>query len=276
MTGLTVTLVRESVHQYLSWSSRTGVGLPRAARSGRRPSGRPWRQVGVEDDLARGGQASPARAAGCRLGQQVEGGLGAGEVTERLARRASRDSVGAEGLLAPRRRGRGRGRGRGRRRGRARPRTAWCRRSGRPRRASVAWRGRRGAAVLGIGWPGRRARSNAEGLRDEPVELRGTDPARRRRRAGRRPTRRLRRQGGCGVDGGLGDEPGPPRRDGTGLDLRPQPREAVAQLEGVADELLRRRRRDPEDGAELGDAELRDQRRTLAGDGLLVLTPGHA
>ena len=49
--------------------------------------------------------------------------------------------------------------------------------------------------------------------------------------------------------------------------------QAVAQLEGVADELLRRRGRDAEDAAELGDAELRHQRRTLAGDGLLVLAP---
>ena len=32
--------------------------------------------------------------------------------------------------------------------------------------------------------------------------------------------------------------------------------------------------RDPEDGAELGDAELRDQRATLTGDGFLVLAPG--
>ena len=56
------------------------------------------------------------------------------------------------------------------------------------------------------------------------------------------------------------------------MDLCPQAGEAVAQLEGVADELLRRRGRDPEDGAELGDAELRNQRTTLAGDGFLVLT----
>ena len=31
-------------------------------------------------------------------------------------------------------------------------------------------------------------------------------------------------------------------------------------------------RGDPEDGAELGDAELRDQRTPVTGDGLLVLT----
>ena len=79
-------------------------------------------------------------------------------------------------------------------------------------------------------------------------------------------------QRGGGVDGDLRDRARPPRRDPAGVDLRPQPREPVAQLEGVADELLRRGRRDPEDGAELGEAELRHQRRTLTGDGLLVLT----
>ena len=65
------------------------------------------------------------------------------------------------------------------------------------------------------------------------------------------------------------------RQAGTraGVDLGPEAWEAVAELEGVADELLRRQRRDPEDGAELGDAELRDQRAAGAGDGFLVLTP---
>jgi hypothetical protein len=57
------------------------------------------------------------------------------------------------------------------------------------------------------------------------------------------------------------------------VDLRPQSGEAVAELEGVADELLRRGGGDPEGGAELGDTELRDQRGTLTGDGFLVLTP---
>ncbi len=113
-------------------------------------------------------------------------------------------------------------------------------------------------------------------LGDEPVQLRRTDPTgdggdlrvdERRGFAGQR---------GGGVDGDLRDRRGPPRRDPSGLDLRPQPREAVAQLEGVADELLRRGRRDPEDRTELGQAELRHQRRTLTGDGLLVLTAGHA
>ena len=84
---------------------------------------------------------------------------------------------------------------------------------------------------------------------------------------------RLDRQRWGRVDGGLGDRPRPPGRHPSGVDLRPQPGEAVAQLEGVADELLRRHRGDAQDGAELGDTELRHQRRTRSGDGLLVLTP---
>jgi hypothetical protein len=55
------------------------------------------------------------------------------------------------------------------------------------------------------------------------------------------------------------------------VDLVPQAGEAVAQLEGVADELLRRGGGDAEGGAELGDAELRDQWGALSGDGFLVL-----
>ena len=109
-------------------------------------------------------------------------------------------------------------------------------------------------------------------LGDEPVQLRGTDPTGDRGDLRVDERRCLDRQGRGRVDGGLRDRPGPPRRDPSGVDLRPQPREAVAQLEGVTDELLRRGRRDAQDGAELGEAELRDQRRTLARDGLLVLT----
>ena len=74
------------------------------------------------------------------------------------------------------------------------------------------------------------------------------------------------------MDGGLGDRPCSPRRDPSGVDLRPQPRESVAQLEGMPDELLRRGRRDTQDRAELSEAELRHQRRTLTRDRLLVLT----
>ena len=112
-------------------------------------------------------------------------------------------------------------------------------------------------------------------LGDEPVQLRRTDPTGDGGDLGVDERGGLDRQGRGRVDGGLGDRAGSPRRNPAGVDLRPQPREAVAELEGVADELLRRGRRDPEDGAELGEAELRDQRRTLTGDGLLVLTTGH-
>ena len=109
-------------------------------------------------------------------------------------------------------------------------------------------------------------------LGDEPVQLRGTDLTGDGGDLGVDERRGLDRQGGGRVDGDLRDRAGPPRRHPSGVDLRPQPREAVAQLEGVADELLRRGRRDTQDGAELGEAELRHQRRTLTGDRLLVLT----
>ena len=112
-------------------------------------------------------------------------------------------------------------------------------------------------------------------LGDEPVQLRRTDPTGDGGDLGVDEPGGLDRQRGGRVDGGLGDRAGPPRGNPAGVDLRPQPRQPVAQLEGVADELLRRGRRDPEDGAELGETELRDQRRTLTRDGLLVLTTGH-
>ena len=112
-------------------------------------------------------------------------------------------------------------------------------------------------------------------LGDEPVQLRRPDPTGDRGDLGVHERRSLARQRRGGVDGGLRDRAGPPCRDPSGVDLRPQPREAVAQLEGVADELLRRGRRDPEDGAELGEAELRHERRTLTGDRLLVLAARH-
>ena len=114
-----------------------------------------------------------------------------------------------------------------------------------------------------------------DGLRDQSVELRGADLPGDGRDLGVDPPGGLRSQRRCGVDGGLGHQACAPRSHRTGLHLRPQPRQPVAQLEGVADELLRRHRGDAEDGAELGDAELRHQRAALAGDGLLVLTPGH-
>ena len=76
------------------------------------------------------------------------------------------------------------------------------------------------------------------------------------------------------MDGGLRHDPRAPGRHASGVDLCPQAGEAVAQLEGVADELLRCGGGDVEGGAELGDAELRDERAALAGDGFLVLAAG--
>ncbi|CAM3840715.1 hypothetical protein NOZE110980_17365 [Nocardioides zeicaulis] len=128
---------------------------------------------------------------------------------------------------------------------------------------------------LGVG-PGLDAEVVAlDRLRDEPVELRGPDLARNGRDLGVDPPGRLDRQRRNGVDGRLGHQPCPPGRDPAGVDLLPQARLSVPQLERMPDELLRRRGRDPQDGAELGDAELGDQRTPLAGDGLLVVDARH-
>ncbi|CAA9386216.1 MAG: hypothetical protein AVDCRST_MAG06-1278 [uncultured Nocardioides sp.] len=74
------------------------------------------------------------------------------------------------------------------------------------------------------------------------------------------------------MDGGLRDPPCLPRSQLAGLDPAPQPGQPVAQLEGLADEPLGCDCGHPEGGAELGHTELRHQRRTRTGDGLLVLT----
>ena len=60
-----------------------------------------------------------------------------------------------------------------------------------------------------------------DGLRHQPVELRGTDLPRHRGDLGIHPPGRLRGQGRGGVDGGLRHQPGPPRRHPPGLDLAP-------------------------------------------------------
>ncbi len=76
----------------------------------------------------------------------------------------------------------------------------------------------------------------------------------------------------------LGEQDGA-RRDLAGLPHRhlardhslPESREAVAGLDGVAEVPLPRVGRHPQGEGELGDAELRDQRRTGSGDRELVL-----
>ncbi|CAM3798774.1 hypothetical protein NOZE110980_15630 [Nocardioides zeicaulis] len=114
-----------------------------------------------------------------------------------------------------------------------------------------------------------------DGLGDEPVELRSPDLACDGRDLGVDPPGRLGGERGKRVNGGLGHQPCPPRRDLAGVNLAPQPRQPMAQLEGVPDQLLRRRGRDPQHRPELGDAELRDQRTTITGDGLLVVDTRH-
>ena len=230
-------------------------------------------EVRVEDDLPRGGQTVDVAGAGGALGVEVEGGLRAGEVAESGGATGIERRIRAEGLQ---------------RGGAVGERAVEVEGVGdvelglHPHGAGVVdvVVVDRGVAGVDVEVPVLRIRGRVEpgevepldGLGDEPVQLRRTDPP--GDRGDLRVDERccLDRQGGRGVDGDLRDRAGPPRRHPTGLHLRPQSGEAVAQLEGVADELLRRRRRDPEDGAELGEAELRDQRRTLAGDRLLVLT----
>ena len=138
MTGLMVTLVRESPHQDLIWSSRT-----RRWPSSMRPVGpktvvlvrRAWRRSGRGATTSRAaGSPSWSSRAGLTLVEQVERGLGAGEVAEGLGAAYVERLGRSRAPSAARRRGPGRGRGRGRRRGRGRPRCAGCRRSGRRRR----------------------------------------------------------------------------------------------------------------------------------------------
>ena len=113
-------------------------------------------------------------------------------------------------------------------------------RAGRPRE----WGGRRGGRRPPDPRPGRRREVEPlDRLGDEPVELGGPDlPATAATWASTQ--RGGLAQGGGGVDGGLRDEPGPPGRHRPGVDLAPEPGEAVAELEGMPDQLLRRRRRD--------------------------------
>ena len=79
---------------------------------------------------------------------------------------------------------------------------------------------------------------------DEPVEGGGGGAVRER---GELPVHeRGGLAGQVGVDGGLGDPAGLPRSQLAGLDAAPQPRQPVPQLQGLADEPLRRHRRHPQ------------------------------
>ena len=101
MTGLTVTLVRESAHQSLTWSSSTQplalLHPPGRTEHGGQPvEGRV--EVGVQDDLARDGQAARRSRRRWRRGVEVERGLGAGEVAEGSGPAGVERRIGAEGL----------------------------------------------------------------------------------------------------------------------------------------------------------------------------------
>ena len=60
--------------------------------------------------------------------------------------------------------------------------------------------------------------------------------------------------------GGLGDHPGPPAGDQTGLDRTPQPRQAVGNFDALGEEPARAVVGPPQHRGELGHAELVDRR----------------
>ncbi len=129
-------------------------------------------------------------------------------------------------------------------------------------------------AGVGVGLVGGGEVVAADGLGEEAVELRGADLAGDGGDLRVDPPGGVGGEGRGGVDGGLGDEPGAPGGDVPGVDEVPQAGEAVAQLEGLADELLGGEGGDAEDRAELGDAELGDEGAPGSGDGLFVLGGG--
>ena len=109
-----------------------------------------------------------------------------------------------------------------------------------------------------------------DGLLDEPVELEGPDPVRDVRDVGVDERGRLRGSGRwwrAAIRRAFhaGRSPlGHPA---------PQPREPVAQLDGLPEVAAPGVGRQPERGGELGDRELRHQRRTRPGDRRSPVSP---
>ncbi len=101
-------------------------------------------------------------------------------------------------------------------------------------------------------------------LLDQPVDHPDADLVRDRRQVPVDVGRGLRTQ--RVGDGLLGDPTGLPGRQVPGGHPRPQPRQPVAQLEGVSDVALPGLGGQPDRGRELRDRELRHQRRPRAGD----------
>ncbi len=124
----------------------------------------------------------------------------------------------------------------------------------------VTWRA---SAALAAFSSARSGMNGVDGVGDEAVELGGADLVRDRCHLG------VHVGGGFGgeAEGGGRDPAGPPGLDGPVLDAGPVLGEAVLQLEGVGDLDASGDGGAGDDGGELGDAELRDQRCPLAGQG---------
>ncbi len=112
----------------------------------------------------------------------------------------------------------------------------------------------RGLGCLGGHEPG-------HGLGDQPVQLRGPDPVGEPRDLGIDESGRLQAQ----PQGGCGDPAGLPRHQPMCLDPRPDPGQAVLQLDPVGDQRPTGVGGHPQRDRELGHAELRDQRRPRTG-----------
>ena len=99
------------------------------------------------------------------------------------------------------------------------------------------------------------------GLLHQPGGLHLTDPA---WGGGDQPVREQRRLH-AEVGGLPGDQPGPPHRNRTGSDQRPEPRQPAGQFEGVGDQLATGVVADPEGSGEVDRCELRDPWSTRTG-----------